>query len=301
MPDHKNFDYHRYVLPNVYRNFKNLDQANKDLVVQDRINPLRKKLEGIDGILPTYHLKTNSFGYRSDEFTKTHDGKHILFAGCSETFGQGGELSDVWARRLYCSIEKNEKVSGYYNIGRCGVGMQEIFSLLTDYIDQFGKPDVLFLLFPNMSRFISHFNIDNDGIDASGFYAVSFIGNIATITGSGLDLNLGDDCRYGQNAIMDMHAHFLLYIKLVETFCRESSIELFWSTWHTDNFIDNKFKNGNFKYRNYVDLNVSEEDLYEEINKDKSLTIKKADNHYGTAYHKIWADRFHHSYLSRRS
>lgn len=31
----------------------------------------------------------NSSGQRCDEFKKTHEGKHILFAGCSITFGEG--------------------------------------------------------------------------------------------------------------------------------------------------------------------------------------------------------------------
>jgi hypothetical protein len=39
----------------------------------------------------------NSFGFRCDNFIDTHNGKHILFMGCSETQGSNHGLDEAWA------------------------------------------------------------------------------------------------------------------------------------------------------------------------------------------------------------
>ena len=60
-----------------------------------------------------YYYNTESF--RCDEFKKDHDGLHILFAGCSETEGIGGNVEDAWPTMLLNKMKS--KNSGFFNIG----------------------------------------------------------------------------------------------------------------------------------------------------------------------------------------
>lgn len=78
--------------------------ANKNFNIRGNkgflVNPLSSKMK--DDVKKTgiaYNL--NSDNFRSDEFIKKHKNKHILFAGCSNTFGEGVEYEKTWAYRLY--------------------------------------------------------------------------------------------------------------------------------------------------------------------------------------------------------
>ena len=70
----------------------------------------------------------NSLGYRSDEFTKFHDGEHILFAGCSETEGMGGALESCWSYMTYKKLSETKNVSGFFNLSKGGWGHDVIIS-----------------------------------------------------------------------------------------------------------------------------------------------------------------------------
>lgn len=101
-------------------------------------------------------FKINSHGLRSDEFTATHDGLHILFAGCSITFGDGMFEEYIWARKVYDMISSQEKTSGYYNVGVPGFNHSQIYLQIFTYIEKFGNPDYLFINFPDLKRLISY-------------------------------------------------------------------------------------------------------------------------------------------------
>ena len=94
--------------------------------------------------------KLNSQNFRSDEFITEHSGKHILFAGCSHTFGQGNLLKDVWSHKLYEELE-GEK-SGFFNLGTPGATYSEIAGQVLSYIAYYGVPDIVFILLPDLYR-----------------------------------------------------------------------------------------------------------------------------------------------------
>lgn len=100
-------------------------------------------------------FKLNSSGLRSDEFTEVHDGKHILFAGCSITFGDGMPLDYIWPKIVYNEIAKTEKVSGYFNVGRPGASNIWIIMQIFKYIELYGMPDVIFINLPDSDREIA--------------------------------------------------------------------------------------------------------------------------------------------------
>jgi len=105
--------------------------------------------------------KLNKYGFRSDEFTTDHDGKHILFAGCSYTYGDSVFLEDSWTYKVYSDIAKKEKLSGYFNLGNPGASTKQTIHQIFFYITLFGNPDVIFLLMPNPERDF-HNNSYND-------------------------------------------------------------------------------------------------------------------------------------------
>jgi hypothetical protein len=100
----------------------------------------------------------NSLGLRCDEFTKNHSGMHILFAGCSVTYGEGVFLENCWAYKVYKEISKNNKTSGYFNLAAPGAGNLEAVAQIFKYIEEFGKPDVIFMNLPDLQRDVFEFS-----------------------------------------------------------------------------------------------------------------------------------------------
>lgn len=98
------------------------------------------------------NVKFNSYGYRSDEFIKVHDKKHILFSGCSHTYGVGLSDSEMWSRKLYNKIKEQEDLSGYFNISNIGSSLIHQVLLLIKYCEEFGYPDYLVVGIPGIGR-----------------------------------------------------------------------------------------------------------------------------------------------------
>lgn len=97
-------------------------------------------------------FEINSSGLRCDEFSKDHDGLHVLFAGCSITFGDGMINEYIWPQKVYNRIASEQKVSGYYNVSIPGANNLDIYHQIFKYIELYGSPDVLFVNFPDLSR-----------------------------------------------------------------------------------------------------------------------------------------------------
>lgn len=105
------------------------------------------------GLTLSDFYKVNSQGLRSDEFTIKHDSKlHVLFAGCSNTFGDGMLLEESYAYKTYKRLSEQAALSGFFNIGIPGGDPFEIFNQISKYIFSFGIPDILFINFPDKPR-----------------------------------------------------------------------------------------------------------------------------------------------------
>ncbi len=150
--------------------------------------------------------KLNSYGHRSDEFSSTHNGKHIIFCGCSNTFGEGLPDKKNWSGRLYEKISKDGDVSGYYNLSFLGGSIQLIVDNIYKYVDTFGAPDYIFCYFPDSKRIIK---TNNNTLNY--FNYVSY------------DLD-SIDYQFIMNSF--------LTIRGLEAFCKQNKIKLFWGTWH---------------------------------------------------------------------
>lgn len=96
----------------------------------------------------------NSHGLRSDEFTRDHRGMHVLFAGCSVTFGDGMPEEYIWPRLVYDRLSEHAELSGYFNIAMCGAHFDEVNNQIFRYFQNFGYPKYLFVNYPAFKRTI---------------------------------------------------------------------------------------------------------------------------------------------------
>lgn len=99
----------------------------------------------------------NSLGFRSDEFKEDHDGDHVLFLGCSVTYGCGIHADKTWSWIVYNELSKKRKLSGYFNLSYPGAASTEIIFNAMKYINKYGKPSEIYFLLPEIMRGI-HLN-----------------------------------------------------------------------------------------------------------------------------------------------
>lgn len=157
---------------------------------------------------------TNRYGLRSDELTDIHNGKHIIFAGCSFTFGEGLPYMENWSGKLYNKLLNKSQLSGFFNLGYSGGSVEYICGAIYKYVQDFGIPDTIFILFPDFGRKIS-----------------SYQGKDIIVMPSRLsDTQMGaawgqskDPFEYQYGQIMDLYK-----------FCDNHGIEMAWGTWMPD-------------------------------------------------------------------
>ena len=222
--------------------------------------------------------------FRSDNFTNVHNSRHILFAGCSETEGQGGNLGDAWGKILLDKINQSQKTSGYYSIAKAGYGWQKVIAQLRVYIDRYGKPDNLFIILPNMGRSIEWSK------EQSNWYARQEHPNFYSDNKMEFEENIYAG-KLSPEKYKKIFLDFVISWRLFEDFCNASGIKLLWGTWsEIDNYNVGKLR----LFKNFVSLN--QEDLLQNIDryrKDAKLIdgdIKKRDGHHGRLFHEYWAD-----------
>lgn len=222
--------------------------------------------------------KLNSEYFRSDEFSSTHNGTHVLFAGCSNTEGVGGNVEDSWPFMVKELLEENGvHVSGLFNIGKAGYGWQKIINSVRVYVDRYGSPDILFVLVPNIVRYLE-WDLIGKRWNQIQKYPPSF--------------NVDEAYIVKEKEHMEKFADFVISWKLFEEYCSAKGIHLVWTTWH-----DEEFKNFNrCKFKNYFP--ISQQGLnsfmnnYYLNNKIGKFDLEKRDGHLGVLHHKYWAESF---------
>jgi hypothetical protein len=239
--------------------------------------------DGADHYAQEHKNEFNSFGFRSDEFTNKHNGKHILFMGCSETQGSNEDLDSCWAYILYNKIKREENVSGYFNIAYIGSGIIPQIIKAQEYIKRFGKPDEIFFLSPEPYR------------------SISYSKTILRVQHSNVTPEVDSECNISD--MLEMFSYNASIVQIFESFCDILNIKLIWSTWAS--YEEDIFDGYNFS--NYFNLhmkNVSLENLYE-LYADESRTMEsnfiKKDGHKGIVFHRYWADKFYEERLNEKN
>jgi hypothetical protein len=95
----------------------------------------------------------NNYGHRCDDFEYQDADRHFLFAGCSFTHGEGLPYKKNWSGIVHEGLMSNYgETFGYYSLGYCGGSNDLIARNILNYVASFGKPEVVFALFPESSR-----------------------------------------------------------------------------------------------------------------------------------------------------
>lgn len=220
------------------------------------------------------NVMLNSDGYRSDEFITNHNGLHILFSGCSTTFGDGLQDNEIWATQVYNKIKSHTETSGFFNIGTPGQGITYIVFHIFKYIKNFGRPDVIFINFPVSRRFVSFDKKSNRYVYFNVFEP--------------------EDASYELWQTIPFLEY--QYIFMLEEYCKSNDIILIYGTWDTTSH-----------FNLYQDLDyfieIKDQDriarYVEEHPEDKFALTARDGMHYGTAFHAIWADVMYNNYMNR--
>lgn len=269
-----------------FNNLEKIERAESERFVHRAENIIKKDQTNKD-----VEYLYNSFGFRSDEFKKDHEKEHILFAGCSETEGVGGNLDSAWSHMLYSKILKEVELSGFFNIGRAGWGYDRIISNIMSYIDSYGKPDKIFILFPNIGRFYN-WEIDQSKYLEVFGYASSIPPEVSeeerkTYPETKKDLSPVDHRK--------LFISFTMILKTFEEYCSSSGIELFWSTW---NNYDSKNLEKVNTFKRYIPMDCTDfykekEDYLLKISKERKDWGSKRDGHAGYLLHLSWCEKFY--------
>jgi hypothetical protein len=110
-----------------------------------------KSDENIDGRKNDITYRLNNYLLRSDDFSKEYSENNFLFAGCSQTVVLGLPLELGWAHQVNSYFDK----PNYLNLAAVGLSIDTIISNVVHYIDIFGNPGAVFILFPDHFR-ITH-------------------------------------------------------------------------------------------------------------------------------------------------
>lgn len=230
----------------------NWRNSRHSLFSADPVIMLQRKKEFLswtpDEIKEPY--STNSMAYRTDEFAETRD---IIFAGCSQTWGEGVVYDGIWGNILSKSLDKKS-----YNLGVASKGTQFIVNNTIAFCKKYGNPKAIFCLFPEFTRiemmsdaaFMKGMFTDNN---TTGRHQYSILPN---------KRNPEKNTKYSKAPHLAeemIPSEFLFsitldYIHMLELYCELNDIKLFWGTWDPwqDSYLHNNINSTDFK--NYVYL-----------------------------------------------
>jgi len=231
-----------------------------------------------ESVLSKDVLSVNSYNFRCDEFIKTHNKKHILFSGCSYTYGTGLTKEETWAYKVYENFEKIYGCSGYFNLGLKGNNIYNSILNIFKYCKHFGNPDVIFINIPELKRFF-HFD------EKRSEYRITIY-------------NKPDKMFYINNLIV-----YNTYLML-EQYCNSNNIKLFTFTYDCLSqpgfkCTNELFKTFNFKTFYYINQNKMIEDLFllKQTTNDKYFDVARDRQHKGTGWNILWSDFIWKKYL----
>lgn len=219
-------------------------------------------------------IELNNEGFRSDDFVKNHYAKHILFVGCSNTFGVSAKKEKTWPFLVFNEIKKQEKVGGYYNLSHIGARISENISNIFIYCKKYGKPNVIFFLMPTAGRELFVMdknyklnNIDPDEIIIKKHFAINTIKN---------------------------------YYLMLEEYCKSNNIILISTTWDLGDYsmsTNTIFKEFDTFFENETINHKPHMLLYTEKNNDDLFSLKAKDgSHFGNAMMYSFSQIFYNRY-----
>jgi len=169
-----------------------------------------------------FDYKINSSGYRGKHFKKLNlENINILYAGCSFTYGEGLPEDLTWPYLLSEKIKNTypSKEVEYFNLSQPGAGPHQIVRLCFEYFKEYGHPDYLFLMLPDVLR---------------GLAWVESKKNYETIIPDIRDIGVGTFYRKYFKSLVPENFWVLSLdlINMLEQYCENAGINLVWDSWH---------------------------------------------------------------------
>ena len=185
--------------------------------------------------LDDIHKIINSDGHRGPEFIDNVD---ILFAGCSQTYGQGVKDGTIWGE-----LVAKELGLSYNNLSYRGGSVMQIIYNIFNYCQKHGNPKYMLCMFPAFTRsyvFLDSKILSSGKKSRKGPYKVS-------------QISLGN--KYiklpaeAEQVIPNEHRVWLnfMFISMLETYCKANNIKLIWTTWQNLYGNDKELLKENFK------------------------------------------------------
>ncbi len=257
----------------------------------------------VDG--PEVLYKINRDGFRSKHFEDFNpENINILYGGCSWTFGEGLPEEYTWTHLLSEKIKTlhpDTQVDSY-NIGYMGAGIDLILKNTMAFVESVGKPDYIFLNFPDPFRRVRYNDLTqytgDDPMSVPETYVKAFRGDYF--------LRFKKNHPSRKWSIESTHANVSLdnsmYIHMMEAFAAAAGINLIWTSW----VYDHEMMNINFKNSFWPEINGpfsrssrdSQDVPFENTNDLPYWSIAKDDAHPGTAYTTWIAQKFYERVLS---
>ena len=226
-------------------------------------------------------LNVNSFNYRCDEFIKNHNKKHVLFSGCSYTFGTGLTKEETWANQVYKKLDKKYGCSGYFNLGLKGNNIYSSILNIFKYCRYYGNPEIIFINLPESRRF---FGFD----EKESKYKITYYNQA--------------DKNFYINKLIIYNTYLML-----EQYCNSNNIKLFSFTYDYLNkngfeCTNELFKNFNFKTFYYINEKTMLEELFllKQNNEVKYFDIARDKRHRGTGWNIWWSNFIYNKYLESK-
>lgn len=234
--------------------------------------------------------RLNNYRYRCDDFKTEHNGKHILFMGCSVTWGDGLYEEELWSKKVYDKLSSMFTCSGYFNVSFPGLSVIEIIYMFEEYVRRFGKPDYLFINLPQLYRFfgVSAAQKQDGSIDLS---LCNTSDDRTTYAGSDVRIN-----PHKMNLPAKMVAKYMTikHLHLIEMLCKYSGIKLYTFTWDTSG--EDNLQDELEEYRVESLIKIDKEDLMYRIHNIEANSkndfgwVARDNAHFGNYYHSAWAD-----------
>ncbi len=239
---------------------------------QNMVGPRRLELSDIKNpnVKLTNKKKTQKVFYelnndfhRSESFSTLDKNKtNVLFAGCSVTFGEYLPEGYAWPSHVYNYMKDNFSDLGEFHVlSYPGGTASKIVSNIFKYLKNYGKPDYIMVLLPDMFRYYGPHN------DGSGFAP-----SITYATG----VELADNMTPFKG-MYEFQSHY----RMLDSVCELLGITLFGTSW--DTLANQKMIDLNFKtYRDMPKENLIEKAKHLDLNDysyyDDSFLISAADD-----------------------
>jgi len=191
------------------------------------------------------HKRINDDGHRGPDFAKNID---ILFSGCSQTYGQGVKDGTIWGE-----LVAKELGLTYNNLSyRGGSVMQSIYNIF-NYCEKYGNPKYILCMFPSFTR--THVFVDSKMLTSAPYDRI-LRERYGSDKGPYRAIQVSLESKYiklpaqVEEVFPNEHRVWinLMFISMLETYCKSHNIKLLWTTWldiykNDDKLLYRKFKN----------------------------------------------------------